>query len=86
MGHSTVTLSANGQRLACLASHRNLLEVFEHHDVEVEYQCREGYCGSCRMRLVSGEVTYREKPLAFISDGEILPCCCLPVGDIELEF
>ncbi len=86
MGHSTVTLSANGQRLACLAGHRNLLEVFEHHDVEVEFQCREGYCGSCRMRLVSGEVTYREKPLAFISDGEILPCCCLPVGDIELEF
>jgi ferredoxin len=86
MRQRTVTLSANGQQLTCLAEHRNLLEVFEHHDVDVEYQCREGYCGSCRMRLVSGEVTYSDKPLAFISEGEILPCCCLPIGDVELEF
>nr|WP_129952353.1 class I ribonucleotide reductase maintenance protein YfaE [Rahnella sp. RFA10(1/100)] len=81
-----LTLSANGQQLVCKAGHRNLLEVFEHHQVEVEYQCREGYCGSCRMKLISGEVTYSEKPLAFISDGEILSCCCMPVGDIEVEF
>ncbi|MCX2941755.1 class I ribonucleotide reductase maintenance protein YfaE [Rahnella perminowiae] len=81
-----LTLSANGQQLVCKAGHRNLLEVFEHHQVEVEYQCREGYCGSCRMKLISGEVTYSEKPLAFISDGEILPCCCMPDGDIEVEF
>lgn len=85
MSQSTVTLSANGKRLACLAGHKNLLEVFEHHDVQVEYQCREGYCGSCRMRLVSGEVTYSEKPLAFMLEGDVLPCCCLPVGDVELE-
>jgi ferredoxin len=38
------------------------------------------------MKLVSGAVEYSEKPLAFISDGEILPCCCMPVGDIEIEF
>lgn len=86
MSQRTVTLSVNGQRLACLAGHNNLLEVFEHHDIDVEYQCREGYCGSCRMRLVSGEVTYSEKPLAFIPEGDVLPCCCLPVGDVELEF
>lgn len=86
MTDRTITLSANGKQLACKAEHRNLLEVFEHHQVDVEYQCREGYCGSCRMKLVSGEVAYSEKPLAFISDGEILPCCCMPVGDIEIAF
>ena len=86
MADRTITLSANGQQLACKSEHRNLLEVFEHHQVEVEYQCREGYCGSCRMRLINGEVAYSEKPLAFISDGEILPCCCMPVGYIEIAF
>jgi len=38
------------------------------------------------MRLVSGAVEYSEKPLAFIAQGDVLPCCCLPVGDIEVEF
>lgn len=86
MTDRTITLSANGQQLACKSEHRNLLEVFEHHQVEVEYQCREGYCGSCRMKLINGAVEYSEKPLAFISDGEILPCYCMPVGDIEIAF
>ena len=86
MSQSTVTLSANGKRLACLAGHKNLLEVFEHHDVQVEYQCREGYCGSCRTRLVSGQVDWLTKPLAFIQPDEILPCCCRAKGDIEIEM
>ena len=86
MTDRTITLSANGRQLPCKPGHRNLLEVFEHHQVEVEYQCREGYCGSCRIKLINGTVEYSDKPLAFISDGEILPCCCMPVGDIEVEF
>lgn len=86
MTDRTIILSANGQQLVCNAEHRNLLEVFEHHQVEVEYQCREGYCGSCRIKLVRGTVEYSEKPLAFVAEGDVLPCCCLPVGDIEVEF
>jgi ferredoxin len=38
------------------------------------------------MRLLSGEVDYAEKPLAFIEQGEILPCCCKAKGEIELEL
>ena len=86
MADRTITLSANGQQLACKSEHRNLLEVFEHHQVEVEYQCREGYCGSCRTRLVSGQVDWLTEPLAFINEGEILPCCCRAKGDIEIEM
>ena len=52
----------------------------------VEFQCREGYCGSCRMRLLKGEVDYAETPLAFIQQGEILPCCCKARGEIEIEL
>jgi ferredoxin len=52
----------------------------------VEYQCREGYCGSCRTRLVSGQVDWLTEPLAFIQPGEILPCCCRAKGDIEIEM
>lgn len=86
MSDPTITLQDCGTTLVCKDGHANLLEIFEQHQVVVEYQCREGYCGSCRMRLVKGEVAYSQKPLAFIQDGDILPCCCLPVEDIELAL
>ena len=56
--------------------HNNLLNTLE-QSVPVEYQCREGYCGACRVRL---------RPVAFINDGEILPCSCYPLSDIDIEL
>ncbi|MGS6235455.1 2Fe-2S iron-sulfur cluster-binding protein, partial [Enterobacter intestinihominis] len=41
----------------------------------VAYQCREGYCGSCRCRLVGGQVDWLTEPLAFISEGVNIACC-----------
>ena len=63
----------------------SLLAALESHNINVEYQCREGYCGSCRTRLVSGQVDWLTEPLAFIQPGEILPCCRAK-GDIEIEM
>lgn len=41
-----VTLRISGTQLLCQDEHPSLLAALESHDVEVEYQCREGYCGS----------------------------------------
>lgn len=86
MATPIVTLRAAGTQLSCPHSENCLLDVLELHDVQVEYQCRSGYCGACRLKLVKGEVAYRQQPLAFINAGEILPCCCMPLTDIELEM
>ena len=86
MSRSVVILRSSGSRLECAEDHPNLLTALEAHNVCVEFQCREGYCGSCRMRLLKGEVDYAETPLAFIQQGEILPCCCRAKGEIEIEF
>lgn len=85
MAIPTITLRATGTQLACPEGKTCLLDVLELHDVAVEYQCRSGYCGACRLTLLKGKVTYHQQPLAFINHGEILPCCCIPVTDIELE-
>ncbi len=71
-----VTLRITGTQLLCQDEHPSLLAALESHNVAVEYQCREGYCGSCRTRLVAGQVDWIAEPLAFIQPGEILPCCC----------
>ena len=62
-----------------------LLESLEAQDIHIEYQCREGYCGSCRVRLVEGDVHYIEEPMAWIDDDEILPCCCIPKSALKLQ-
>ncbi|MCP4986212.1 MAG: 2Fe-2S ferredoxin-like protein [Colwellia sp.] len=62
-----------------------LLESLESADIEVHYHCRDGFCGACRVTLVEGEINYPlGEPLAFIREGEILACCCIPVTDITL--
>lgn len=81
-----VILRITVAQLQCRDEYPSLLAVLESHKVAVESQCRTGYCGSCRCRLLSGQVTWLTKPLACVQQGEILPCCCLANGDIELEM
>lgn len=65
--------------------HPSLLAALESHNVAVEYQCREGYCGSCRTRPVAGQVDWIAEPLAFIQPGNF--ALLLPgKGDIEIEM
>lgn len=80
-----IALSSSGQRLEFPKDAGTLLEALERHEVVIEYQCRSGYCGSCRCRMIKGQVNYRQLPLAFLNENEILPCCCLPASDIELD-
>jgi len=64
----------------------NLLESLEAQDVHLPYQCREGYCGGCRTDLVEGEVAYLQETMAWINEGEILPCCCVPKTALKLKL
>lgn len=75
---STTTLPCNSE---C-----SLLESLECHRLEVHSHCREGFCGACRTKLVSGEVEYTTDPLAYIDDDEILPCCCIPKSDLVIKL
>lgn len=65
---------------------RNLLDFLEQQKHNVSFQCREGFCGACRCKLVAGQVRYLQEPLAFVRRGEFLPCCSVPLGDIEIEI
>lgn len=76
--HSQTTLDFNNEI--------SLLDHLERHNIHHEYQCRSGYCGSCRVKFKKGKVSYAETPLAFIQSDEILLCCCRVETDIELEL
>ncbi|WP_419811770.1 class I ribonucleotide reductase maintenance protein YfaE [Bacterioplanoides sp.] len=65
---------------------KTLLDSLESQQVDVHYQCREGYCGSCRVQLLEGEVHYSEEPMAWVNEDEILPCCCIPKSDLKIKI
>lgn len=80
-----ITLTQSAQNIAH-SNRTSLLESLEHHGIHHEYQCRSGYCGSCRVKIKKGKVSYKELPLAFIKPNEILLCCCQVESDLELEL
>lgn len=79
-----IRLRQQGNQFYYNTNYYSLLEALENYQVQVDFQCRAGYCGTCRLQLLQGVVKYLYEPLAFIHVGEILPCCCQPVSDIEL--
>ena len=62
-----------------------LLETMEQAGLEPEYNCRDGHCGACRCKLVSGEVEYVGFAMAYTQADEILPCICKAKYDVVLD-
>ncbi|OUR63808.1 FAD-binding oxidoreductase [Methylophaga sp. 42_25_T18] len=58
----------------------SLLEFAESHGFEPEFACRSGQCGSCKVGLESGSVTYPQDVSAPIEDNEVLLCCAMPAA------
>lgn len=66
---------------------QTLLDALEDQGIRLEYNCRSGYCGACRVKLIEGEVAYKSQPLAFIHHDEILACSAVPQGQhIHIEI
>jgi ferredoxin-NADP reductase len=66
----------------------SLLDVAEHADVDLEYGCRMGSCGDCKVRLLAGKVVMETEEGLQPGDkaaGYVLTCVGRPVGDCTLE-
>mgnify|MGYP000459207871 CR=1 FL=1 len=58
-----------------------LLDAALGNGVELPYDCRSGHCGTCCVKLVSGEVRGGEGAVP----GIVHACQCRIVGDVEVE-
>jgi hypothetical protein len=62
----------------------SLLELAESQGLSPEYSCRGGTCGTCRTKLLEGEVTYTLAPDAAHDASHVLICCAVPAyGSLE---
>lgn len=64
----------------------SLLDALETQEIPAPYNCRGGYCGCCKVRLLDGEVEPVQDALVDCAEGEVLTCCCRPKGHIEIEI
>ncbi|EAQ65447.1 hypothetical protein MED121_22287 [Marinomonas sp. MED121] len=75
-----------GKKEILVTEEESLLVQLERAGILVEYQCREGYCSSCSLKLLRGHVEYQEEPLAWVQSGYLLACCAIVKSDIEIAF
>ncbi|GAA6171968.1 class I ribonucleotide reductase maintenance protein YfaE [Colwellia sp. KU-HH00111] len=79
-------IRVDGQEIVFLEQDKTILNALDRADIESHYHCRDGFCGACRCKLVKGKISYPIEPIAYVSDGDILTCCSLPLTDIELDI
>lgn len=69
--------------------YESILELAEDQGIQIPFECRQGFCGECKVTLISGEVQMEETQGLENEEGAenvILPCVAIPVTDVILEF
>ena len=83
----TVTFETSGQT-APLHANQTVLDAAEAAGVTIEYQCRSGICGTCRCKLLKGQVTMPNREALSDADeaaGYILACQAHATEDVTIE-
>jgi hypothetical protein len=63
----------------------SLLALAEAHGIAIDSGCRAGNCGSCRVAIKSGEVSYVGHHDIEPEQGSCLACVTVPRGDLVLD-
>ena len=82
-----VTFSKNNKS-AKIHVNQTILELSEELDIGIEFSCRVGTCGICKVKMTSGEVDMAVEDGLDADDkakGIILACQAKPKGPVEVE-
>ena len=86
----TITLEPTGERFAC-GPGETILRAGLAAGLAMPYECASGSCGSCKGRLIEGEVEMLWPDAAGLSErdrrkgGRVLCCQALPRGDCTVQ-
>jgi CDP-4-dehydro-6-deoxyglucose reductase len=84
-----VTVQPSGRQFTC-DDDETVLAAAIRNGVGLPYGCKNGACGTCKGKLISGDVTHgphQEKalPAAEEENGYSLFCCAHPHSDLVIE-
>ncbi len=84
-----VTIAEQNLTFSC-EENQTILDAALAEGITISYGCRNGFCGSCKGQLISGQIDYPEGQPGGIQkqemdQGETLFCKAVPVSDITIE-
>ncbi len=85
---ATIEFANSGKSVSCTEADL-ILEVGEQAEIAMDSSCRSGTCGTCKHKLLAGEVRYDAEPDALDDrdrqEGYILTCIAHPVGQVRID-
>jgi CDP-4-dehydro-6-deoxyglucose reductase, E3 len=89
-GPYTISLSPPGDTVVCRPE-ETVLSAILRSGARVVFGCRGGGCGTCKMRVISGEVEFGRCSAAVLSKeeknaGSFLSCQARPLSDLAVEL
>lgn len=63
----------------------SILEVAAQQGLSLPSACHSGACGSCKLKLLKGTVTYARRPTCGHKDDEVVACVAQAVGNVEVD-
>ncbi|WP_297458715.1 CDP-6-deoxy-delta-3,4-glucoseen reductase [Ferrovum sp.] len=84
-----VTVQPSGRQFQ-VNDEETLLQAALREGVGLPYGCRSGACGSCKGKVLEGQVDYGDYQASALSEedkahGKALFCCARPTGDVVIE-
>jgi CDP-4-dehydro-6-deoxyglucose reductase, E3 len=84
-----VTILSSGHAFEVRPS-QTVLEAAIEANINLPYGCRNGSCGSCKGKVISGKVMHDDYQGTAMTDGELaagyaLFCCARPLDDLVIE-
>jgi 3-phenylpropionate/trans-cinnamate dioxygenase ferredoxin reductase subunit len=83
-----VEFRASGKTVAWSDQYQSLLELAQDHGVDIDSLCEQGICGTCKVRLISGQVDMPESDALEpedVAQNMILVCVSVPTSDVVLD-
>ncbi len=83
----SVIFSRSEKRIAWKGEECSLLEMAEARGIDSidASGCHAGSCGTCKVAITSGKVSYNQDPDVEVEEGSCLTCIAVPASDIELD-
>jgi len=83
----SVSFAKSGREIACGAA-QHVLDAARQAGVRLPASCTQGMCGTCKVRLVSGQVDMKHNGgirQREIDQGMVLLCCSKPLSDLVID-
>ncbi len=63
---------ARSRRVLSVPANRSALDVMLDRDPTTPYSCQQGFCGTCKVKVLAGQVDHRGRTA--VGDDEMLVC------------